>query len=165
MPSHLEQIAKVIQLSVAPVFLLTAVGTVLAVLSTRLARVVDRVRVVAARIEEGREGRRTRFDAELALLLRRRKLVNRAITSGVAAALLVCLVIVAAFVGFLAEVDLATVIASLFIGAMLAFVLALLLFLREVVLSLRSLEIESAAVRKADSRTPLREKGDAGEAR
>jgi hypothetical protein len=44
--SHLSLIAKTIQLSVAPVFLLTAIGTMLAVLVGRLNRIVDRARIL-----------------------------------------------------------------------------------------------------------------------
>jgi hypothetical protein len=48
--SHLTLIAKTIQLSVAPVFLLTAIGTTLAVLTSRLNRIVDRARVLEGRM-------------------------------------------------------------------------------------------------------------------
>ena len=47
--SPLTTVAHTIQLSVAPVFLLTALGTFLAVLSTRLGRIVDRARVLGER--------------------------------------------------------------------------------------------------------------------
>ena len=42
---HLSLIAITIQLSVAPVFLLTAIGTMIAVLIGRLNRIVDRARI------------------------------------------------------------------------------------------------------------------------
>ena len=45
---HLPEIAGVIQLAVAPVFLLTAVGTVIAALGVRLGRAVDRRRQLEA---------------------------------------------------------------------------------------------------------------------
>ena len=52
---HLTEITAVIQLAVAPVFLLTAVGTLINVLSTRLARVIDRSRDLEERIAHGAE--------------------------------------------------------------------------------------------------------------
>lgn len=131
----IADVAHVIQLSVAPVFLLTAVGSILGVLSTRLSRIVDRSRVLLERLD-GLEGpRRDEAQEELDLLFRRRHLVNSAIGCGVGAALLVAGVIVAAFVGFILGWKVSVAIAILFIGAMLVFVAALLVFLREVMLA------------------------------
>jgi hypothetical protein len=75
-------------------------------------------------------------------LLRRRRLVNLAITSGTTAALLVCVLIASAFVGYLASVDLSVFLAVLFIAAMTAFVAALLLFLREIVIAVGALRLD-----------------------
>lgn len=131
----IADVAHVIQLSVAPVFLLTAVGSILGVLSTRLGRIVDRSRVLIERLE-GLEGpRRDEMQEELDMLFRRRHLVNVAIGCGVGAALLVAGVIVAAFVGFILGWKVSAPIAILFIGAMLFIVGALLVFLREVMLA------------------------------
>jgi len=47
--ARVSTIAQVIQLSVAPVFLLSGVGTLLVVLTNRLARIVDRTRTLEAR--------------------------------------------------------------------------------------------------------------------
>ena len=43
-------IAAVIQLAVAPVFLLAAIAGLLGVMSTRLGRIIDRARVIERRI-------------------------------------------------------------------------------------------------------------------
>lgn len=133
--SPIADIAHVIQLSVAPVFLLTAVGTFLNVLSTRLGRIVDRSRILADRLPALAETARQPLRDELALLLRRRHLVNTAVTFGTCAALLVAAVIAAAFLGFLLAWKVAGTVAVLFILAMVSFVAALLLFLREVLIA------------------------------
>jgi len=49
--NEIDEIAHIIQLSIAPVFLLTGVGTLLNVLSGRLARIIDRARVLEQRLE------------------------------------------------------------------------------------------------------------------
>ncbi len=139
--SHAIDIARVIQLSVAPVFLLTALGTMLSVLSGRLARIVDRARALVERAKRGPEERDT-VEEELRVLLRRRRLVNLAITSGTTAALLVCLLIASAFVGYLVHADFSAFLAVLFIAAMAAFVAALLFFLREIVIAVAMIRIE-----------------------
>ncbi len=140
--SHLFDVYRVIQLAVAPVFLLTAVGTILAVLSGRLARIVDRTRVLLERLPEAAADARRRIEEELTILLRRRRLVNLAITSGTTSALLVCVLIASAFVGYIVHVDLSILLAVLFIAAMLAFVGALILFLREVLVAVRNLRFD-----------------------
>lgn len=133
--SPIADVAHVIQLSVAPVFLLTATGTILGVLSTRLGRIVDRSRVLKDRLAPLAPELRAPLDQELALLLRRRHLVNMAITSSTCAALMVAGVIASAFLGFLLSWKVAGAIAVLFILAMLFLVVALLLFLREVLIA------------------------------
>jgi hypothetical protein len=136
---QLADIARTIQLAVAPVFLLTALGTIISVLTTRLSRVVDRSRVLSARIDATDTADRPRASlapvVELEILARRRVLVNRAITCATIAALLVCLVVLLAFLGFMLHQNFSRVIASLFIGAMAMFISALLFFLREIVLT------------------------------
>ena len=133
--SRIQDITHVIQLAVAPVFLLTAVGTILNVLTTRLSRVVDRARKLDERLGEAAQDARAPLEAELRVLARRRRLVNRAITLGTTAALLVCLVIAVAFLGFILHADLSGALAGLFIAAMLAFIGALVFFLREIFLA------------------------------
>lgn len=140
---QLADIAHTIQLAVAPVFLLTALGTIINVLTTRLSRVVDRTRVLSARIDStGGSSAVLRSSLppqdELALLWRRRILVNRAITCATMAALLVCLVVLLAFLGFMLHQNFSRFIALLFIGAMAMFIAALLLFLREIILTASS---------------------------
>ena len=50
--TDINQITHVITLAIAPVFLLTAVGTIIGVLANRLARIVDRIRVLEDRLHE-----------------------------------------------------------------------------------------------------------------
>jgi len=47
--SGITAVAHVIQLSVAPVFLLSGIGAMLAVMTNRLARVIDRARALEAK--------------------------------------------------------------------------------------------------------------------
>ena len=92
-------ISHVIQLSVAPVFLLTAIGTILGVLSNRLARIVDRARALNERLEDSPGNRLPAIRAEMGTLAQRRRMVNLAITFGTTAALLVCVSIATVFLG------------------------------------------------------------------
>jgi hypothetical protein len=137
--SPVTDLAHVIQLSVAPVFLLTAVGTFLGVLSTRLARIVDRARVLHGRMPASPIANGDLVILELELLARRRRFVNVAITFGVSAALLVCLLIATLFVGSILSANVSVLVAVLFVLAMVAIVGALTSFLREIFLASGSL--------------------------
>jgi hypothetical protein len=131
--TSIETIAGVIQLAVAPVFLLAAVAGILNVLSTRLGRIIDRARVIERRIPQAkREEQRALMRAETTALWRRIALINWAIRLSVTGALAVCLVIMALFVGEFVVFDIAALIAVLFVIAMILLVAGLVLLLREV---------------------------------
>ena len=77
--NQIDEIAHLIQLSVAPVFLLTGVGTLLNVLSGRLARIIDRARVLEQRLESPEPPHAAAIVNELHVLERRGKLIYHAI--------------------------------------------------------------------------------------
>ncbi|MSO70575.1 MAG: DUF2721 domain-containing protein [Alphaproteobacteria bacterium] len=137
----LSAAAHAIQLSVAPVFLLASVGAMLAVLSGRLGRVIDRARVLEARLEASPTERRVQLDRDLASLAHRASLMNRAITLVTICGLLVCTVIAALFVAEILALDLALPISLVFVLAMLALIGGLLTFLREVHIATRTVRI------------------------
>ena len=103
MESHITDITRVIQLAVAPVFLLTAIGTLIAVLNVRLGRNVDRRRLMEEELRGSPENKQTdeqrALRRELRLLARRIRLIYFAMLSAGLGALLVCLVVAGAFVG------------------------------------------------------------------
>ncbi len=144
MTMPVESVAHTIQLSVAPVFLLTALGTFMAVLSSRLVRIVDRARILGDRLPDATGVSQVRFREELQMLGRRRRLVNFAFTAAVTSALLVCTIIGSLFVGSILDVRVSGLAAILFVAAMLAFITALLLFLREIMMAVASVRIDGA---------------------
>lgn len=138
MESHLTDIGHVIQLAVAPVFLLTAIATMINAMNSRLGRIVDRRRVVQDRLSTRAADEAGLTEREMQYLARRSRLVYHAIFCAVLSALLVCLVVAGAFFGALLGIDLSRAVASSFIAAMLAMIAGLSLFLREVYLAVSS---------------------------
>src|SRR3954463_3732540 len=134
----LSDISHVIQLAIAPVFLLTAVGTLLNVLAGRLGRAVDRRRVLSAAVAgmDSQEEKLARD--ELTFVARRVKIIYTAIALAVSSALLICLIIAIAFIDALTSMDLSRVVAILFVLAMLGLIGSLLLFLRDIYLGINS---------------------------
>jgi hypothetical protein len=136
--TNLGDIAHVIQLAIAPVFLLTGVGTLLAVLSNRLGRAVDRSRVLEDRVPGLAGEALTLAQAELVLISRRTRLIYTAIALAVLCALLICLLIAAAFLDAFLAMNLARVMGALFVLAMFALIASLGAFLREIFLAVNS---------------------------
>lgn len=139
--TNVSQIGQVIQLSVAPVFLLTGVGAMLSVLSNRLGRAVDRARVFEGRYATAGVVEQDLLRFELRLQARRCRLIYAAMILCVLCALLICSVIVALFASAFFDTGIGVLIAALFVVAMLAFIAALLAFLREVQLATSNLRI------------------------
>lgn len=129
---QVADVARTIQLAIAPVFLLTALGTMLNVFSTRLGRIVDRARVLTDRLPSAPEARRAEWVEEIEVLGQRRQLVHIAITCATSASLLMCVMIAVAFVASMLHMHSAMVIAGLFVATMVAFILALVFYLREI---------------------------------
>jgi len=134
-------VAHVIQWAVAPVFLLTGVGAILSVLTNRLARIVDRARVIESRLTNSAQEQQAVFNLELDVLARRSRLINLAISLCTTSALLICIVIAALFVGAFLVMDVSSAIALLFVVAMLALIGGLINFLREIHLATTSMRI------------------------
>ena len=102
---------------------------------------MDRARALNERLEDSPGNRLPAIRAEMGTLAQRRRMVNLAITFGTTAALLVCVSIATVFLGAVMRANVAVAVASLFILAMAAFVAALVCFLREVLLAVRSLHL------------------------
>ena len=134
MESHILDISHVIQLSVAPVFLLTGIATLINAMNARLGRVVDRRRQVLDRVKGNENALTDEMTKELRTLYHRSHLAYLGILFSVLSALLICLVIAGAFVGALISVDLTKTVAVVFILALLSMIVSLGLFLREVYL-------------------------------
>jgi len=138
MPEALTDISHVIQLAVAPVFLLTAVGTLLNVLAGRLARAVDRRRALSAALEKLDMAIADVARAEVEFEIRRVRLIYFAISTAVLSALMVCALIALAFIDAFVRFNFSTLIATLFVLAMLSLTASLSFFLREIFLSISS---------------------------
>jgi hypothetical protein len=132
---HLPEIAGVIQLAIAPVFMLTALGTVINALNLRLGRAVDRRRELEERLAAMSQAELPSAQDELATIARRIRFVYLAIVFAVISALFTALLIAGAFVGAFVRTDLSFTIAGMFVCAMVALIVCLLLFLREIFLA------------------------------
>lgn len=125
-------VTHAMQLALGPVFLLNGVGVLLSMLTARLARIIDRARTLEKSLHAATENERQEITRVLAFTSRRARLVNRAITLGTVAALLVALVVALLFAAAFVTFPTAPMIAVLFVTCMGTLVGSLLCFLIEV---------------------------------
>ena len=134
---NLTTVAHVIQLAVAPVFLLTGIGAILSVLTGRLGRLVDRFRVLTETVSElpAIQAR------ELNILTVRASWVHWSITLCTASALFVAIVIGALFLGAVVSFNPSRIVSIMFITAMTSLIIGLGCFLREISLSVHIFDL------------------------
>lgn len=138
-----SEVAEIIQLAVAPVFLLAGIGAFLNVCVGRLSRIVDRARDLEPMILGSRGAEHDRLQSELRVLDRRMALVSRAISFSVLSAVLTCAVVVLLFAGSLLRAEFGTTIALLFIATMIAIGLGFSVFLLETRVASRAVRIRT----------------------
>ena len=136
-------IAHVIQLSVAPVFLLTSVGAILNVMANRLARIVDRARALELKLAVSEGEARGEIEQRIGNLFRRARMISHAIALCVATAVLVCGVIIMLFSGEFLAFEATAPAAVLFVASLLSFLGSLVLLLREVFLATATMKFGS----------------------
>ena len=145
-------IAHLIQVALTPIFLISAIGVTLNVLTNRLARIVDRARAMEREVTDAASAPQGRdLHAALRVLKRRARYINSALTLLTVSALFIALVVVMLFVNAFLRWDLSAFIACMFISSMLALAAALLSFLIEVRIATNTLRIGiEAAARQGD---------------
>ena len=137
----LNTVTHGIQLAVAPVFLLTAVAGMIGATAGRLARIIDRARLLETRLEAGdiERSRAHKMYAELQSLRKRGWLVNSCIALLTFCAILIGLTIILLFLGETADVPSLRVATVCFLTGVLCFLSALMCFLVETLLATRLL--------------------------
>lgn len=149
-----DEIGHIIQLAIAPVFLLTGVGTNMLVLTNRLARIIDRTRIIEERLDEPVGSvpvSETSARAELGMLFRRAKKIHRAIFLSTSCALLICMVVAALFIADAFNLRLGSMIAALFVLAMVALTGSFVYLLREIWLATEFMNRQQAHRRERSS--------------
>lgn len=134
-------IAQTIQLALAPVFVLVAIGSIMNILSARLGRVVDRWRAMQPLYADTSGADHDHVVREIRSCDVRIKLIGRAFQLLVLSGLAIGLTVAAVFADSLIAVDLETAIGTIFVTAIALLMGALLIFLREIKESANALSI------------------------
>lgn len=133
-------VSSIIKIALAPAFLLTGVAAILSMLTLRLARVVDRWRLLYARVVNLDEHERAPIMAEADIVWRRVTLINWSIRLAVGAALLVCVIIALLFLGDSAAPYIGGIVAYMFVAAMIIMTMCFATLLMEVSISTNTMK-------------------------
>lgn len=132
-----NSVAHLIQLSVAPVFLLAAVAGLLNVFVGRLTRIIDKIEKLQLFEEKKLQTDASfkmseKMTSRKAFLLKRLRATNVAIALITSAGLMVAVVIITMFLSAMLDFQDGTLISTFFILAMIFLISSLLLFLKEI---------------------------------
>lgn len=122
------RVQQVVQLSLAPAFLLSGIGAIMNVIMSRMIWIAQRIEKIDEKMEDQRTARQLR---EHGWLMRRRKLAQGAILFSTAAAVMISLVIGLLFISAYITAQIGTVIAALWVLTMVLLVTGLAFFLLE----------------------------------
>lgn len=136
-------VADIVRIAVAPVFLLSGIASFVNVCTGRLSRIVDRSREIEPKLLASRGAEHDRWLRELHVLDRRMSLVSWAISLSVLSAVLICAVVVLLFSASLTRSHVATAIALLFIGSMIAIGVGFAIFLVETRVGSKAVRVRS----------------------
>lgn len=141
----LGSVVHIIQVSLAPIFLLSGVATLLNVFSTRLGRVADQVDAVAKLIQGADAGTAAVLSERLATLHRRSLALDAAVVLGAVAGALTCATVLALFIGEAGGPAVAAILYLTFGLAIVCTLAAIGAFAWEMLVSSRWVRAEVAA--------------------
>ena len=147
--SSLPGLAHTIQLALAPAFLLNGIGIILGMLTGRLTRIVDRARVIEGEFTPRDHPDHDHQVKELRLLDRRMRIVNNAIFVATASAVVLCTVVAAMFIAELAGFGFARTLALMFALSLGLLIASLVLFLVEVRVAVRAIQIRDELLERS----------------
>lgn len=137
-----DELIHVLQAAVSPVVLISGVGLVILSMTNRLARVVDRSRQLGDLRHRAGPEARPRLEAQLRILVRRARLLRRAISFATLSVLMAAILVIDLFITAYLALNAALVAVVLFCLCLVALIVSLVAFLQDIHLALVALDLE-----------------------
>jgi len=143
MDVSVNTLLPIIQASTTPVILISGMGLLLLTMTNRMGRIIDRTRGYVKELREASSPKeKQKLEIQLELTWRRAKVVRLALTFATTSMLLAAALIVVIFVGTIAHAEVAGLMLVMFAAAISSVVAALVMFLRDIFMSLAALQLE-----------------------
>ena len=141
-----QDFIAILQMAIGPVILISGVGLLLLSMTNRFGRVTDRCRAICETLRNGSANSREHLLTQLRVFEHRARLIRLAILFAGTSVLFAAILVIALFAAVFFNLDAAIMIALLFVTCMASLICSLMLFLRDINVSLSALkpEIESA---------------------
>lgn len=143
-----SSLLSIIQLSTTPVILISGMGLLLLTMTNRMGRIIDRTRLYASQLRQAEEAERRQLEIQLELTWRRAKIVRLSLTFATSSMLVSSALVVTIFLGAILRVDLSALMLVLFLAAIGLLMAALVVFLRDIFVSLSALRLEVRQARE-----------------
>lgn len=142
MPFSVDELIPILQVAIGPVILISGIGLLLLSMTNRYGRTIDRARQLAAELRMDDAHDRGRVVAQVKILLRRARLIRRAIIQASLSLLLAAFLIIVLFLTALFGLEDALLISAIFTGCMVALITSLITFIQDLNLSLLALHMD-----------------------
>ena len=138
----MDELIKVLQASFAPCVLISGLGLLLLTLANRLARPIDRIRLLCRELERASSQERGALEEQILTLYRRSRFLQFSMALVTASIFLVSAIILALFSAYIFDVNLALLVKLLFAVSLFCLMVALFLFLLDLRFVLNSIRLE-----------------------
>ncbi len=143
--SDLNELTRILQTAISPVALISGVGLLILAMTSRFSHMTDRARTLSNQLNAAREDESDHITIQIKVLYRRLQLMMLSIGFALASIFFVSLLIITLFVIYVLNVSLQNVVIILFILSLACLVLSLVLFIRDIALSLNAIKEELKA--------------------
>lgn len=145
------ELIPVLQTAIGPMILVSGVGLLLLAMTNRLGRIIDRSRILSDKVVDPTVNAQKHISSQLTVLWRRARLIRLAITLASMSALLAALLIILIFITALLRIECAWLMSTLFILCMASLIGSLLVFIKDINLTLVALKLELESDRRTAS--------------
>ena len=139
---NIEAFTRLLQLSISPIVVISAVALLLLSVTNRLGRAIDRARALGKEIDEGHFTVECDFTEQLRVLLRRSELLRKSISLLIGSIFFSCLMILFLFLAVFMKAPIEAAVLASFGLSMLCVLGSVVYFLADISLALRALKIE-----------------------
>ena len=142
LPISMNELIPILQVAIGPVVLVSGVGLLLLTMTNRLARVIDRSRLLSLELRQGTNTDSGRVLSQLKIFSKRASIIQRAITLASLSVLLAAILVIVLFLATLLRWEVAWLISAIFILGMITLIGSLIDFIRDINHSLLALRLE-----------------------
>ncbi len=140
--SEVNEITKILQTAISPVVLISGIGLLVMSMTNRFARTTDRARVLSKEIEKSEGSNTNNLKQQIKILYLRSKILMFSISFAIMSIFFVALLVITLFVSYHLSLTINNLITLCFVLSLIALIISVVLFIKEISLSLRALKLE-----------------------